>query len=97
MNSTELASLKKQMVIKLGTTTNDEAEVISNMVDGASAGALPAVTADDNGKALMVSSGAWGAGNIPAELPAVTADDNGKVLMVVDGAWAIASLPAESK
>lgn len=67
MNSTELASLKKQMVIKLGTTTNDEAEVISNMVDGASAGALPAVTADDNGKVLMVVDGAWAIASLPAE------------------------------
>lgn len=56
-------NLKRQMVIKLGTTTNDEATVISNMVDGGSAGALPAVTSTDNGKVLTVANGAWVAGN----------------------------------
>ena len=59
MNSAELNSLKKQMVIKLGTTTNDESAVISNMVDGANAGSLPAVSADDNGKVLKVVDGVW--------------------------------------
>ena len=63
MTQEELARLKKQMVIRLGTTTNDEASVISNMVDGGSAGALPAVSASDNGKVLTVANGAWAAGN----------------------------------
>lgn len=63
MNELEKAQLKKQMVIKLGTTTNDEAKVISNMVDGGSAGALPAVSSTDNGKVLTVANGAWAAGN----------------------------------
>lgn len=31
-------NLKKQMVVKLGTTTNTEAQLISNMVDGALSG-----------------------------------------------------------
>lgn len=31
-------NLKKQMVVKLGTTTNTEAQIISNMVDGALSG-----------------------------------------------------------
>ena len=38
MTEAELAQLKKQMVIKLGTTTNDESTIISNMVDNASSG-----------------------------------------------------------
>ena len=52
-------NLKKQMVIKLGTTTNDEAQIISNMVDSANAGALPEVSATDNGQVLTVAEGAW--------------------------------------
>lgn len=59
MNNTELANFKKKLSIELETTTSDEAQLISNIVDSASAGALPAVSADDNGKVLTVSSGAW--------------------------------------
>lgn len=70
MSNAELNNLKKQMVIKLGTTTNDESAIISNMVDGASAGSLPAVSADDNGKVLKVVDGVWtkaeGGGSIPS-------------------------------
>lgn len=51
--------LKKQMVIKLGTTTNDEAQIINNMVDSANAGALPEVSATDNGQVLTVANGVW--------------------------------------
>lgn len=61
MNNTELANFKKKLSIELETTTSDEAQLISNIVDSASAGALPAVSADDNGKVLTVSSGAWAA------------------------------------
>ena len=59
MTEAELAQLKRQMVIKIGTTTNEEAQLISNMVDSASAGALPEVTAADNGKVLTVINGVW--------------------------------------
>lgn len=48
---------------------------------------LPTVSATDNGKALVVKSGAWSAETI-ATLPTVTAADNGKILKVVNGAWA---------
>lgn len=56
---------------------------------------LPAVSAADNGKALLVSDGKWTAANItfPTELPAVTADDDDKVLTVVSGKWEAANLP----
>lgn len=64
---------------------------IAEKLVAAAAEALPAVTAEDNGKALLVSGGEWGAGALPVELPAVTAEDNGKVLTVVDGAWAAAA------
>lgn len=40
--------------------------------------ALPAVTSSDNGKALVVASGAWSVGAIEA-LPSVTSSDNGKI------------------
>ncbi len=56
---------------------------------------LPAVTASDNGKALIVSEGAWAKGSLPVELPAVTASDAGKVLTVnAEGAWVAAALPS---
>ena len=54
---------------------------------------LPAVTSDDNGKALMVKEGAWDKDNIPTELPAVTSDDNNKVLKVTEGAWTVGDVP----
>ena len=55
---------------------------------------LPAVTAADAGKALIVSAaGKWDKATIPAELPAITAEDAGKVLGVdSDGKWALISL-----
>lgn len=69
-------------------TGNTISDVIKNGADatGAITG-TPAVTADDNGKVLKVSDGAWVAANEAVELPAVTAADNGKVLTVVNGAW----------
>lgn len=46
-------NLKKQMVIKLGTTTNEDAQIINNMVDnaaggGGSGGSSLILTADEN-------------------------------------------------
>lgn len=65
---------------------------IANKITAAAAEPLPAVTADDNGKALLVSGGEWGAGTLPAELPAVTAADAGKVLTVnAEGQWEAAA------
>lgn len=68
---------------------------IADKLVGVDVTELPAVSAADNGKALMVSGGKWDKGSLPAELPAVTADDNGKALMVSGGQWAAGSLPAE--
>lgn len=49
-------------------------------------GGLPAVTASDNGKALIVANGVWGAGNIPKELPPLPEEDGEYSLsLVIDG------------
>lgn len=63
MNEQILANFKKKLSIELETTTNEEAQLISNIVDSASAGSLPAISAADNGKVLTVANGAWVAGN----------------------------------
>lgn len=74
-------------------TVRESLEKLSERVVG---GSLPAVSAADNGKALLVSGGEWTAGALPAELPAVTAADAGKVLTVDEsGKWVAAALPSD--
>lgn len=69
-------------------------EALAEKLVGVDVTELPAVSASDNGKALMVSGGKWGAGAIPSQLPAVTAADAGKVLTVnAEGQWVAAALP----
>ena len=88
----------KNLYVALGGDADDVVNIviIPDMINAIAAlitsGAtkeLPAVTTDDNGKLLTVSSGKWVAATAPTELPAVTADDNGKVLKVADGAWGV--------
>ncbi len=66
---------------------SDFIDDISTVIGGGSS--LPEVTTDDNGKALIVSNGAWGKGAIPTELPSVDTQgrDFGKVLMCGVDAW----------
>ena len=68
---------------------SDDPKTIAEALDEAEiSGGLPEVTADDNGKALIVTEGEWAAGSIPAELPAVTASDKFKGLRVnSSGQW----------
>ena len=62
----------------------------------ATAGELPPVDGDDNGKALIVTEGKWDKANIPSQLPSVTAVDENDVLMVnSSGAWAKAAIPSQ--
>lgn len=93
----------KNLYAAMGGTASDVADItiipdminaIAALVASGATAELPKVTSSDNGNALLVSSGKWAKGEIPAELPSVSApDDNGKVLTVVDGAWAAAALP----
>ena len=72
-------------------SVRESLEKLSERVVG---GNLPAVTNDDNGKALLVSGGEWQKGDLPVELPAVTSADAGKVLTVdANGKWVAAALP----
>ena len=69
-------------------------EAIAEKLVGVSVTELPAVSAIDNGKVLMVVDGKWAAAAIPSQLPAVTSSDSGKVLTVsAQGAWGAAALP----
>ena len=75
-------------------TTKALNEIAEKLV-GVDVTELPAVTASDNGKALLVSGGKWDKGSLPTELPAVTAADEGKVLTVnSSGQWVAAALPS---
>ena len=68
---------------------------IADKLVGVDVTELPAVSASDNGKALLVAEGAWAPGALPTELPAVTAADEGKVLTVnSSGEWVAAALPS---
>ena len=77
----------------LGGQADDVTSVDTNadMLMLIAAGALPPVTAADNGKVLMVKNGKWEPGIIPDELPEVTVEDNGKILKVVNAEWAVAT------
>lgn len=72
-------------------------EAIADKLVGVEVTELPAVSGSDNGKALMVSGGKWGAGNIPSQLPSLTAGtDDGKVLTAKsDGTWGKEAIPAQ--
>jgi hypothetical protein len=63
---------------------------------GTSIDPLPTVTAEDNGKIMMVVGGAWSKADAEKELPVVTTEDNGKVLKVVDGKWEKTAVTAET-
>lgn len=96
MANTNLDGLKA-IYVALGGQASDvssietNADLLQKIAGRVSAVKLPAVTAADNGKVLMVKSGAWAAGVIPDELPEVTVEDNGKILKVVNAEWALAT------
>lgn len=90
----------RNLYVALGGDADDVADLVitpalinavAELITAGLTEAMPAVTAEDNGKVLTVVSGEWKAAALPSDLPAVTADDNGKILKVVDGAWAAAS------
>lgn len=75
------------------TTEDTNADLLFKIAGqiAAAAKVLPPVTAEDNGKVLMVKNGAWAPAVIPDELPEVTTEDNGKILKVVNAEWAVAT------
>ena len=88
----------RKLYVALGGDADDVADLviipdlinaIAALIASGATAELPAVTNEDNGKVLTVSSGKWTKAAVPTELPAVTADDNGKVLKVADGAWGV--------
>ena len=92
----------RNLYVALGGTASDVADLaiipdlinaIAALITSGATAELPAVSGSDNGSALLVSSGKWAKGEIPAELPSVSATNNGQVLTVVEGAWAAADLP----
>lgn len=89
-------ALKKLYVAMGGTASDVEnlsltPELIDAIAEIYSGGgsSLPAVTSDDNGKALLVQEGAWDKGTLPSGLPTVTASDNNKSLRVTNGEWSV--------
>ena len=89
-------ALKKLYVAMGGTASDVEnltltPELIAAIAEIYSGGgsSLPAVTSDDNGKALLVQEGAWDKGTLPSGLPEVSASDNNKSLRVASGEWAV--------
>ncbi len=90
----------KELYAALGGNLADVAliERIPEMIEALNsiAVAVPAPTAEDEGKVMTVGEdGAWGAAELPTPpdpLPEVTSDDAGKVLTVSDaGAWEAAA------
>lgn len=75
---------------------SDFIDDISTVIGGGGS-SLPEVTTDDNGKALIVSNGAWSKGAIPTELPTPDplGNDNGKGLYIMNGEWIIYPFPKE--
>ena len=75
-----------------GTYERKKISFDSDAIESLESNALPKVTSNDNGKALIVSSGKWQKKNIPSQLPSVTGSDEGKVLAVnSSGAWVAAT------
>ena len=79
----------------MASKTANALQEIADKLVGVSVTELPAVSASDNGKVLMVVEGKWAVGTIPSQLPAVTSSDAGDVLTVNEsGVWAAAALPS---
>ena len=79
MSEQSVNAFKQQIAVQLSATTEEQAEIINNMVDGGAAGALPAVSSTDNGKVLTVANGAWvaGAASGGGEALIITIDTSG--------------------